>query len=150
MSGPHNKKLASLASVVDLRERDKERLLADLATKRELAERYRKNLARLEQLCSGAGASAPLSGGQLSVMSQNRGDYKQAVMRMADGHRDELSLHEADMRVAQQALTRAVHKHEALDQVLSRRQETLQRSQARGEQKQQDELANQSWWRGQQ
>jgi flagellar export protein FliJ len=147
MSDPGHKQLAGFSTVVDLREREKERLQGELAAKHALAERYRKNVVRLEELCASAGPSGSLNGAQLSVMSQNRGDYKQAVMRMADDHRNELHLHEAAMRIAQQALTVAVHKHEALDQVLARRREGLQRSEARGEQKRQDELATQSWWR---
>lgn len=147
MSGLDDRKIASLATVVELRERDKERLLTELATKRALAERFRNNLTRLEQLCTSAGASGGVNGAQLSVLSQNRGDYKQAVMRLADNHRDELHLHEAEMRRAQDALIQAVHRHEVLDQVLARRREDLQRNQSRCEQKQQDELANQSWWR---
>lgn len=147
MSGTDDRKIASLAALVELRERDKQLLLAELVAKRELAERYRNNLARLERLCESAGASGSASGAQLSVLSQNRADYKQAVMRMAEGHRNELKLHESDMHLAQQTLTAAVHRHEALDQLLARQREDRQRSRSRNDQKRQDELASQSWLR---
>ncbi len=149
MSGPDDRKIAALAAVVELRERDKSRLMRELANQRALAERYRNNLARLEELCASAGASAATNGAQLSVMSQNRGDYKQAVMHMAASHRGDLQLQEAEVNAAQLALTRAVHRHEALDQVLCRRREDQQTGASRQDQKRQDELANQSWWRGQ-
>jgi flagellar export protein FliJ len=143
MSG---RELKGLASVVDLRQREKERLLGALSGKRALAQRYRQNLERLQVLYESAGAGGE-PGVQLSVLAQNCGDYKQAVMRMVDSHRDELVLHEADMQVAQQALTLAVHKHEALDQVLERQRQTIRRGLATSEQKRQDEVATQTWLR---
>jgi len=148
MSKVQERKLHGLATVIELRAREKDKLLADLATKQALAERYRANLVRLEALCDSTGVSAANGGAQLSALSQNRGDYKQSVMHMAEIHRSELQLHEADMRVAQQALTLAVHRHEALAQVFVRQRESLRASRNAQEQKQQDEIATQSWLRG--
>lgn len=136
-----------LANVVDLRQREKERLIGELSGKRALADRYRHNLDRLQGLYESAGASGALTSAQLSVLSQNCGDYKQAVLHLAAGHRQELQQHEAEMNVTQQALTLAVHRHEALDQVLERKRQDSRRAQACGEQKRQDEVATQSWLR---
>lgn len=140
-------RLRSLGTVVDLREREKDRLIGELSSKHALAARYRSNLERLQGLHDSAGTGGGRSSAQLSVLSQNCGDYKQAVLRMADGHRQELVLHEAELALAQRALTLAVHRHEALDQVLERQRQQLRRTQAHGEQKRQDEVATQSWLR---
>jgi len=142
------RELKGLASVVDLRQREKDRLVGEISGKRALAQRYRHNLERLQGLYESAGAGGE-PGAQLSVLAQNCGDYKQAVRRLVDSHRDELVLHEADMQVVQQALTLAVHKHAALDQVLERQRQELRRAQAYGEQKRQDDVATQSWLRRQ-
>lgn len=147
MSTVLDRKLRGLASVVDLREREKDRLLAELATKQALAERYRNNLARLEDLCQSVGGARALTGAHLSALSQNRGEYKISVMQLATGHRSELQLHEADMRLTQQALVSAVHRHEAMAQILARQRESVRSALNTREQKSQDEIAIQSWLR---
>jgi len=50
-------RLKQLSQLNELRERDVERLGAELAGKTATRERYLRNLARLEQLCIGSGAS---------------------------------------------------------------------------------------------
>lgn len=140
--------LHGLAAVVDLRRREKERLVGELAGKRAQVERHRATLVRLEKLYVSAGASGVASAAHVSALSLNCGDYKQAVMRLADSQRDEVLRHDADLQLAQLALTRAVQRHEALTQVLDGKREALQREGERGEQRHQDELATQSWLRG--
>ncbi|KAF7599969.1 MAG: flagellar export protein FliJ [Candidatus Dactylopiibacterium carminicum] len=142
------RKLRGLSMATELREREKDERQAELAVKQATEARYRANLERLEALSESAGASARQGVGQLSVLSQNRGDYKQAVLQMAAEHRLELQLHQADMRLAQTALMQAMHRHEALEQTLERRRAGLQREENVREQKQQDELATQAWLRG--
>lgn len=136
--------LHSLGRLIDLRERDVERLTAEVAAKQAVRERYLGNLARLEQLRDGSGASGALP----PALSLNCAAYKQTVMLVADAHREDLKLHEADMAVSQQALHMAARKREVLTQVHERQRRHVQRALDAGEQKQQDELASQVWWRG--
>lgn len=140
------KPLRSLSRLADLREREVDRLAADVAAKTRTRERYRANLERLDQLCRGAGASGVLP----PVLSLNCAAYKQSVMQLAEEHRQDLSLHEADMAVTQRALVEASRRHEVLDQVLERRREQVRRAETIIEQKRQDDLAAQVWFRGRQ
>lgn len=144
----HPKTLHGLAAVVDQRRREKDSLVGELAGRRAQLERQRATLARLEQLYAGAATDAVRASAHVVALSLNCGDYKQAVMHLADSQRDELHRRDADLQLAQLALTRAVQRHEALSQVLDGKLRVLQREQAQGEQKRQDELATQSWWRG--
>jgi flagellar export protein FliJ len=139
--------IQSLTTLIELREREVEGLHADIAAKAALRERYLANLKRMDGLCADGGSSA---GGLPPALSLNRGHYKQAVMQMADMHRVDLTLHEADMAVTQRALNAARCKQEVLDQVLSQKQKLLVREAGRQERKQQDELASQMWFRGRQ
>lgn len=144
----HPKILRGLATVVDQRLRERESLVGELASRRAQLERHRATLARLEQLCAGATVDSTRPTAHVAALSLNCGDYKQAVMRLADGQRDEVLRHDSDVQLAQLELTRAVQRHEALSQVLDGKLRAVQRQQAQGEQRRQDELATQSWLRG--
>jgi len=137
--------LNSLNRLVDLREREVERLQAEVGAKEVLRQRYRSNLERLETLCNGSGAS----GGLQPTLALNCADYKQAVLQLATTHRESLVLHEADMAATQRALVLASRRHQVLDQVRERQHEGIRQAASVREQKHQDELAAQVWWRGQ-
>jgi outer membrane protein TolC len=62
-------------------------------------ERYQKNLERLTGLYTDSGPSGALP----LALSVNCGNFKQAVMQMADQHRTDLHLHEANMAISQRA-----------------------------------------------
>jgi flagellar export protein FliJ len=149
--------LDTLRQVVDLREREVDRLSADMADKQAVRQRYLGNLARLEQLCNGSGPTGAQSSGAQShsgqatlspVLSLNCGGYKQAVMKLADVHRVDLSLHESEMATTQRLMAQAVRRHEALDLVFERRRAGVRLAQGVRERKGQDELAVQVWLKG--
>jgi len=152
MSEEH--RTASLQRLVDLREREVERLGADMSARQATRNRYATNLARLEQLYTGSGATgAPPrragADGRISAsLSLNCASYKQAVMRMAAAHRVDLSLFEADMAVAKRALLAAARRSEALGQELARQQDHALKVKSSREQKRQDDIALQTWRRG--
>jgi flagellar export protein FliJ len=152
MSEAH--RTASLQRLVDLREREVERLGADMSTRQATRKRYAGNLARLEQLYEGSGASGAPSrragvNARLSLsLSLNCASYKQAVMRMAAAHRVDLSLFDADMAVASRALLAATRRQEALSQELARQRTSAMKAQSSREQKRQDDIALQTWRRG--
>ncbi len=139
-----NSTVKSLSTLVTLREREVDRLSADMAAKEVTRDRYQKNLARMDKLCTEA--AVPVSTHTL-VHAINSGDYRMAIMQMAEMHRQDLALHEADMALSRQQLQMAARRHEVLDQVLTRQQDGLMKAQASREQKQQDDLATQVWMR---
>ncbi|ELX09208.1 MULTISPECIES: flagellar export protein FliJ [Oxalobacteraceae] len=139
----HN--IRNLTTLVALRNTEVERLQTELAEKESLRERYQKNLERLTGLYTNSGASGKLH----PALAGNCGDYKQAVMQMADSHRLDLHMHEADMAVSQKALNAAWAKREVLGKVLSKQQKVVLQQQNVQERKQHDELATQLWIRGQ-
>lgn len=143
MSDPHT--IRNLTTLVRLRSDEVEKLQSDLASQTLVRERYKQNLQRLTSLYTESGASGALP----LAMSINCGNYKQAVMQMADNHRNDLTLHEKNMAVSQQALHSAWARREVLDQVLTQKQKDAAGTQNRLEAKRSDELATQLWLRGQ-
>ncbi|SDF68364.1 MULTISPECIES: flagellar export protein FliJ [unclassified Duganella] len=138
-------KIRNLTTLVALRNTEVERLQTEMAEKTNLRDRYQKNLERLTSLYTNSGASGNLH----PALAGNCGNYKQAVMAMADSHRLDLHMHEADMAVSQQALNAAWAKREVLGKVLDKTQKVVNREQNAKERKQHDELATQLWLRGQ-
>jgi len=138
-------KIRNLTTLVALRNTEVERLQTEMAEKTDLRDRYQKNLERLTSLYTNSGASGNLH----PALAGNCGNYKQAVMAMADSHRLDLHMHEADMAVSQQALNAAWAKREVLGKVLDKTQKVVNREQNAKERKQHDELATQLWLRGQ-
>ncbi|MET3131975.1 flagellar export protein FliJ [Oxalobacteraceae bacterium GrIS 1.11] len=138
--------IKSLSTLVQLRNTEVERLEGEMAAQNVVRERYRKNLERLTGLYSGASASGALPLAQ----SLNCGEYKLAVMAMADTHRTDLSLHEANMALSQRALNAAWARREVLDQVLTQKNKEAADEQLRLDNKRQDELATQVWLWGKQ
>lgn len=143
MNKPSTPMIKSLSTLVTLREREVERLQADIAAKVNVRQRYLGNLERMENLCADGGASGALP----LALSVNCGNYKQAVMAIADAHRLELTLHEADMAVTQRALAAAWCKQEVLGKVLEQHQRRASSAQERSDRRRQDELATQMWHR---
>jgi len=135
----------SLGTLVRLRGTEVERLQAELASQQATAERYRANLARLAALAEGSGASGALA----PALALNCGLYKQAVFAIADAHRTDLQLHEANMAVSQRTLATAWTRRELLGKVLTRQQAALANEQERALKKREDEIATQSWLAGQ-
>ncbi|MBB3221430.1 flagellar FliJ family protein [Pseudoduganella umbonata] len=137
--------IQNLTSLVALRNTELEKLQAAQAAKVATAERYKKNLERLHSLAVNSGASGSLP----IALAANCGDYKQAVLAMADSHRLDLTMHEADMAVSQRALNQAYVKCEVLGQVLEKNEKALAGKQAVQERKVHDDLATQVWLRSQ-
>jgi flagellar export protein FliJ len=137
-----NQRLRSLGRLVELQSREVDRLNADVAEKRTTRERYLRNLSRLEQLCAD---STPADGSP--VLAANSAGYKQVMLRMAASHRVDLSLHESQLALSQRELINAARRQEALGQALQREHANVRHVTRVREQKQQDELASQVWWR---
>lgn len=137
--------IASLATLVRVKTSEVERLEADLARQEAVRARYQASLARLGALAEGSGASGALA----PALAMNCGHYKQAVFALAELHRNDLHLHEANMAVAQKALAAAWTRREVLGLVLDQHQAAQRREQERAVRKREDETATQSWLAGQ-
>jgi len=144
MSGKRQLTIASLGTLVQLRSLDVDRLQADLAGQEATRARYQNNLARLDALASGSGATGSLP----PVLALNCGAYKQGVLALADLHRVDLALHEANMAVAQRKLAEVWTKRELLGKVLGQQEDALAREQDRIARKREDDIATQSWMAG--
>lgn len=136
--------IASLGTLVQLRSLDVDRLQADLASQEATRARYQNNLARLDALATGSGATGSLP----PALALNCGAYKQNVLAMAELHRTDLALHEANMAVAQRKLTEAWTKRELLGKVLEQQESAHAREQERALRKREDDIATQSWMAG--
>jgi flagellar export protein FliJ len=152
----------SLDTLVRLRSSEVERMQADLAKQEAVRARYQINVTRLTALAEGSGASsqaagqvagAPAAGTPAATLSPalavNVGNYKQAVFALADSHRIDLHLHEANMAVSQRNLAQAWTRRELLGKVLAQHESAYAREQERTQRKREDEIATQSWLAGQ-
>lgn len=139
-----NDTIHGLDTLVRLRGTEVERMQADLVRQQATRARYQANLDRLAALTEGSGASGALP----LALALNCGQYKQAVLAMADAHRVDLQLHEANMAVAQRDLNAASIRRELLGKVLEQRQAALEREQERRTRRREDEVATQSWLAG--
>lgn len=136
--------IASLATLVRVKGTEVERLEAELARQEGVRARYQASLARLESLAEGSGASGALP----PALAANCGHYKQAVFALAELHRNDLHLHEANMAVARKALATAWTRREVLGLVLEQHQDAHRREQERLVRKREDDTATQSWLAG--
>ena len=144
--------IRSLDTLVRLRGTEVERLQADMAKQEAVRARYQASVATLVALAEGSGPSgarAAVGARALSpVLAMNCGDYKQAVFALADTHRTDLHLHEANMAVSQRKLTQAWTRRELLGKVLENHDIAFAREQERGQRKREDDVATQSWLAG--
>lgn len=139
-----NDAIRSLDTLVQLRSTEVDRLQTELARQEATRARYQANLERLQALAEGSGASGRLA----PALALNCGQYKQAVFALADSHRTDLHLHEANMAVAQRNLTAAWTRRELLGKVLEQQQDAHAREQERAARKREDDIATQSWLAG--
>ena len=145
--------IRSLDTLVQLRSTEVDKLQTELARQEATRARYQANLERLTSLAEGSGASGSSAGngaaGRLApALALNCGQYKQAVFALADHHRTDLQLHEANMAVSQRNLAQAWTRRELLGKVLGQQQDALAREQDRAARKREDEIATQSWLAG--
>jgi len=151
----------SLNTLVHLRSTAVDRLQAELAKQEAVRARYRNSVDRLSALAEGCGPSGqpagqsaaapatPRGAGFSAALAVNVGDYKQAVFALAETHRLDLHLHEANMAVSQRNLAQAWTRRELLGKVLAQHEADHARAQDRLQRKREDEIATQSWLAGQ-
>lgn len=136
-----------LDRLVELREKEVDRLTSDFAAREAVRQRYLSNLQRMRDLCRDADTGLP-SGKASAALAMNSSAYKQSLLAMTAAHANDLAAHEAQMAVAQQALHEAARGHEVLRQVAEKQSLALLRAQGARDQKLSDDLAAQVWLRG--
>ncbi|AUH50487.1 flagellar export protein FliJ [Chromobacterium sp. ATCC 53434] len=140
-----NQPLRQLDLLLGLRRRDGEKLEAELAAKRRLQDRYRRNIERLDQLSAASGASAAAGHPALAL---NCAGYKSHLAGLRQSQQQDLRLAEADAEVSRQRLQAAQRREEQVKLLRDEAAEQWRLLQARGEQKGSDEAAGQAWLRG--
>lgn len=131
-----------LATLAQMRERGVDRLSAEIARKAAERDRYLANLKRLDALgCAQAQPAGVLD----AALSANHAGYREAVLRMADAHRAQLALHDADLAATRQSLQAEEQRREALVQVLALERGHIAQGVRRVERARQDELGAQQW-----
>lgn len=131
----------SISTLVQVRSVEVERMEADLARQEATRQRYQTSVNRLTALAEGSGASGALA----PALALNCGQYKQAVFALADTHRTDLQLHEANMAASQRHLSAAWTRRELLGKVLEQQQGLLSRERDRAAKKREDDIATQAW-----
>jgi flagellar export protein FliJ len=139
--------IASLGTLVQLRSTQVDRLQRELAGHEATRVRYQNNLQRLSNLATGSGASGATVA-LAPALALNCGAYKQGVLALADSHRVDLQLHEANMAVAQRRVHEAWTRRELLGKVLTRAEDAQAQEQERATRKREDDIALQSWMAG--
>lgn len=133
----------SLSRLVRLRQGELDRLTGELAGMQALRMRYQDNLRRMEGLL----ATAVDPGHPCPVLYSNSAHYKTLLVDMIVDHRRELASHEASMEQGRQALRDAALRHRRLDGALQNKRRQLQGQRNASDQKRQDQLAAQAWYR---
>lgn len=133
----------SLTQLANLRQREVDSLATDMAEKQRVRQRFLSTLERIDSLYQGSGASGAAS----PVFSLNCANYKQSVLQMAQRHREDLARQDADIAAAGVALQAAALRHGVLTQLIERHLTVEAHAERRTEQKSQDDMGAQLWWR---
>lgn len=134
----------ALEQVVQLREREQERVGAVLAEQERTRQRFVTSISQLGDLLDQAGATGALP----PTLASNLGAYKLSVLDMADRHRTALARHESQMDQTRLALHEAFRRREAVAQLHERRLEEGERALLVAERKRTDDIAQTVWLRG--
>lgn len=134
----------ALEQVVQLREREQERVGAVLAEQERTRQRFVTSISQLGNLLDQAGATGALP----PTLASNLGAYKLSVLDMADRHRTALARHESQMDQTRLALHEAFRRREAVAQLHERRLEEGERALLVAERKRTDDVAQTVWLRG--
>ncbi|POZ63472.1 flagellar export protein FliJ, partial [Chromobacterium alticapitis] len=118
--------------LLTLRRRDGEKLETELAAKRRLQERYRRNIERLEQLSAASGASASAGHPALAL---NCAGYKSHLNGLMQSQRQDLRLAEADAEISRGRLEAARRREEQARQLRDEAVLDWQAERRRAEQK---------------
>ncbi|MCY1282748.1 flagellar export protein FliJ [compost metagenome] len=130
-----------LGRLASLRGNKVRQMLGRVTYQQNLCQRYRNNITGLERLC---GFSAPTS---TPLQRHNQQQYKATLHKMIELQRRELGLAEDNLARIQGELLAAMRNEKVVTQVMEAKISQWQQVLAQQEQKIQDGLAAQAWWR---
>ena len=139
----HPTHLNALSQLVNLKNQAVADILARVNYQRQLCQRYRNNIQGLNRLLS---FTVPMT---TPLQRDNQQRYKQALLQVTGIQQRELNLAEGQLASIEQELMAAVLNEKRLARVLELKLADWRQSLSAQEQKLQDGLANQAWWRQQ-
>lgn len=132
-----------LSRLASLRGNKVRQMLGRVSYQQNLCQRYRNNITGLGRLC---GFSVPMT---TPLQRDNQQRYKATLYKMVELQRRELQLAEENLARIQAELLAAMRSEKVVAQVIDAKMAQWQQLLAQQEQKIQDGLAAQAWWRAQ-
>lgn len=120
-----------------------QQMLGRVQYQRNLCQRYRSNIEGLQRLSQ---VEAPFGN---ALQRDNHQRYKATLYEMLQLQRRELAVAEETLARVQRELLQAMRKEKVMTHVVEAKLEEWQQQLARQEQKIQDGMAAQTWWRNQ-
>jgi flagellar export protein FliJ len=135
--------LDTLSRLADLRATRVQQMLGRVNYQQNLCQRYRNNITGLSRLCS---FTVPMT---TPLQRDNQQKYKGTLLAMVEIQRKELALAEETLARIQVELINAMRSEKIVAHVLDAKMAQWQTLLNQQEQKIQDGIASQSWWRTQ-
>ncbi|AFN76269.1 flagellar export protein FliJ [Stutzerimonas nitrititolerans] len=133
--------IETLTRLASLRGNRVKQMLGQVRYQQNLCQRYRNNITGLSRLC---GFSVPMS---TPLQRDNQQRYKATLYKMVELQRRELAVAEQALARIQQELLQAMRSERVVEHVIDAKMQQWQQQLLAQEQKIQDGLAAQSWWR---
>ena len=130
-----------LSRLARLRNNKVQQMLGRVTYQQGLCQRYRNNITGLSRLCS---FTAPMT---TPLQRDNQQKYKATLHKMVELQRRELTLAEENLAKIQSELLAAMRGEKIVTHVIDAKMAQWQQTLAQQEQKIQDGLAAQTWWR---
>ena len=135
--------LNTLSRLANLRATRVQQMLGRVNYQQNLCQRYRNNITGLSRLCS---FTVPMT---TPLQRDNQQKYKGTLLSMVEIQRKELALAEETLARIQVELVNAMRSEKIVAHVLDAKMAQWQTLLNQQEQKIQDGIASQSWWRTQ-
>jgi len=135
--------LDTLARLASLRASRVQQMLGRVTYQQNLCQRYRNNITGLSRLCS---FTVPMT---TPLQRDNQQHYKGTLLKMVEIQRKELAVAEENLARIQVELMNAMRSEKIVAHVMDTKISQWQQLLNQQEQKIQDGLASQSWWRNQ-
>lgn len=135
--------LDTLSRLASLRATRVQQMLGRVTYQQNLCQRYRNNITGLSRLCS---FTVPMT---TPLQRDNQQKYKGTLLKMVEIQRKELEVAEEALARIQAELMAAMRSEKIVAHVIDAKMAQWQQLLNQQEQKIQDGLASQSWWRAQ-
>ena len=135
--------LDTLSRLASLRATRVQQMLGRVTYQQNLCQRYRNNITGLNRLCS---FTVPMT---TPLQRDNQQKYKGTLLKMVEIQRKELEVAEEALARIQTELIAAMRSEKIVAHVIDAKMAQWQALLNQQEQKIQDGIASQSWWRAQ-